>query len=296
METMVPAGSGAARWNVECHLGIDVAADATIVLHVSPAAAAGLRVREALHVSIGGRAVPVRQLAGHHGGTVQVVRSPPGALTIELSATVDATAAAVPGIAAVPPAADPPRAEGLDLDQLTYLRQSRYCPSDALGGFAAFELGHLAPGPELLDAVGVWVGSRLTYEEGSSGPLDTAVDSLFAGRGVCRDFAHLAITILRALDVPARLVAVYAPGLSPMDFHAVVEAHVAGRWWVIDPTRLAPRSSLLRIATGRDAADTAFLTVIDGEATLHATEVVAFTDGTLPDDDHLGMVGLPPVV
>ena len=112
---------------------------------------------------------------------------------------------------------------------------------------------------------------------------------------MCRDFAHLAITVLRALDVPARLVAAYAPGLSPMDFHAVVEAFVEGRWWVLDATRLAPRPSLLRIATGRDAADTAFLTVIDGEATLEVAEVEAFTDGDLPADDHLELVGLPEV-
>ena len=181
----------------------------------------------------------------------------------------------------------------LDIEKLTYLRQSRYCPSDRLSAFAAHELGDLGPGPELLTAVGEWVGERLSYEEGSSGPLDSAVDSLFAGRGVCRDFAHLAITMLRALGVPARLVAVYAPGLTPMDFHAVVEAHVDGGWWVLDPTRLAPRSSLLRVSTGRDAADTAFLTVLDGQAALFYTEIVAFTDGDLPTDDHTGLVRLP---
>jgi transglutaminase-like putative cysteine protease len=190
------------------------------------------------------------------------------------------------------PPVEPPATDALDIEQLTYLRQSRYCPSDRLSGFAIYELGHLGPSPELLTAVGDWVGSRLTYQAGSSGPLDSAVDSLFAGRGVCRDYAHLAITLLRALKVPARLVAVYAPGLWPMDFHAVVEAHVEGRWWVLDPTRLAPRTSLLRVSTGRDAADTAFLTVVSGAAELRATEVVAFTDGELPFDDHGGLVSL----
>ena len=84
------------------------------------------------------------------------------------------------------------------------------------------------------------------------------------GQGVCRDYAHLTITLLRALEIPARLVAVYAPGLSPMDFHAVVEADVDGTWCVVDATRLAPTSSLVRICSGRDAADTAFLSLFGG--------------------------------
>jgi transglutaminase-like putative cysteine protease len=270
-----------ALWFVECHLALDVFDDATIVLQVFPSSAAGVVRSETFEVAVDGRPLPVRRLEGDHRGVVHVLRSPPGALTVDVYATVDRA-----------PPAEAQATDALDLDQLTYLRQSRYCPSDRLSGFAAYELGHLGPGPELLSAVGDWVGSRLTYEGGSSGPLDSAVDSLFAGRGVCRDFAHLAITVLRALEVPARLVAVYAPGLSPMDFHAVVEAHVEGRWWVLDPTRLAPRTSLLRVSTGRDAADTAFLTVLDGAAELRVTEVVAYTDGKLPFDDHAGLVSL----
>lgn len=273
------------RWTVGCHLGIEVVAETTVVLQIAPVATDGRQIDEVLDVQVDGRPLPVRRIDGDHGGVAHVVTSPPGNLTVDLRSTVvEATPA--PGV-------EPDRE--LSHEQLTYLRQSRYCPSDTFNGFAAYELGHLAPGAELLDAVGAWVASRLTYESGSSGPLDSAVESLFAGRGVCRDFAHLAITVLRALDVPARLVAVYAPGLSPMDFHAVVEAHVDGRWCVLDPTRLAPRPSLLRIATGRDAADTAFLTVLGGEATLVATEVVASTDGVLPDDDHTGLRSMPPV-
>ena len=113
-----------------------------------------------------------------------------------------------------------------------------------------------------------WVFERLAYAPGSSGPLDTAIHTLVAGAGVCRDFAHLTITLCRALGVPARLAAVYAPGLSPMDFHAVVEVLTPAGWRVLDPTRLAPRGALVRIATGRDAADTAFATTLRGTAEL----------------------------
>jgi transglutaminase-like putative cysteine protease len=115
--------------------------------------------------------------------------------------------------------------------------------------------------------------------------VDTAVDTLLAGQGVCRDYAHLTVTLLRALEVPTRLVAVYAPGLSPMDFHAVVEADVDGTWCVVDSTRLAPTSSLVRICSGRDAADTAFLSLFGGLAQFGTMNVTATTAGPLPAPD-----------
>jgi transglutaminase-like putative cysteine protease len=162
------------------------------------------------------------------------------------------------------------------------LRPSRYCPSDQLEGFASTEFGRTTPPAELVAAVAEWVHRRLIYTSGASRPVDTAVDTLLAGRGVCRDYAHLTVTLLRALEVPARLVAVYAPGLDPMDFHAVVEADVDGTWCVVDPTRLAPTPALARIGSGRDAADTAFLTLLGGVATLESMTVTATADGDLP--------------
>ncbi|MGK2853526.1 MAG: transglutaminase, partial [Microbacteriaceae bacterium] len=86
------------------------------------------------------------------------------------------------------------------------------------------------------------------------------------------------------VKVPARLVSVYAPGLYPMDFHAVAEAFVEGQWRVVDATLLAPRDSLVRIATGRDASDTAFLDNHNGGINLSLLNVSAITDGMLPSD------------
>ena len=117
---------------------------------------------------------------------------------------------------------------------------------------------------DLLPAISSWVGTQLSYVPGSSRPTDGAVETLLQRRGVCRDYAHLVIALLRSLDVPARLTSVYAPGLDPMDFHAVAEAAIGGKWYVVDATLLAPRKSLVRICTGRDAADTAFLSSYRG--------------------------------
>ena len=128
------------------------------------------------------------------------------------------------------------------------------------------------------------MGTELSYVPGSSLPTDGAVNTLLARQGVCRDYAHLVIALLRALDVPARLAAVYAPGLDPMDFHAVAEAWVEGAWHVVDATTLAPRSTLVRIATGRDAADTAFLSNYGANVRLDNLWVTAVAD-ELPGDD-----------
>jgi transglutaminase-like putative cysteine protease len=144
----------------------------------------------------------------------------------------------------------------------------------------------------LAGQVASWVFERIEYVGGSSGPLDTAVDTLLSGQGVCRDFAHLTIALCRALGIPARLAAVYAPGLSPMDFHAVVEVLTPLGWQVVDATRLAPRDSLVRIATGRDAADTAFATTVRGDVELLDAQVFASTEEDLALDDHVRPVTL----
>ena len=165
-----------------------------------------------------------------------------------------------------------------------YIRPSRYCESDRLGPMARSEFAGLG-GVDLLTAVSSWVGSRIAYVPGSSRPIDGAVSTLLGRSGVCRDFAHLTVALLRANGIPARVVSVYAPGLQPMDFHAVAEACVDDAWFVVDPTCLAPRASLLRIATGADAADTAFLTVVSGAVELTKLEVGAVAEPALPFDD-----------
>ena len=179
-----------------------------------------------------------------------------------------------------------------DYERQVYLRPSRYCPSDHLIGFAVAEFG---AGPDMgarTAAIAEWIRQRIGYVPGSGTVHDSAEDTLLTGVGTCRDFAHLGIALCRATGVPARFAAVYAPGLSPMDFHAVFEAFEDGRWFVYDPTGLAPRESLVRVVTGRDAADAAFAAVTTGIADLQAIEVTAVAEPFLPVDDHLQLVEL----
>ncbi|QXC63598.1 transglutaminase family protein [Aquihabitans sp. G128] len=255
--------------------------DTAVALQVAVAPGSGDLRSEALTLTLDGEPIePVAELQGAGGARIHVVESGAGTLRLTYEATVGP-----------PPPAPAPGPEGgtltIDAEALTALHQSAYCRSDLLAGFAAAELGAHRGEPDLPQRVADWVFERLAYAPGSSGPLDSSVETLLTNTGVCRDFAHLTITLLRALGVPARLAAVYAPGLTPMDFHAVVEARTTTGWEVVDATRLAPRSSLVRITTGRDAADTAFATTLRGNAELVAQSVFAIVDGDLPADDHV---------
>lgn len=238
-------------------------------------AVAGRPAVERLDLRLDGVQLEPREVTDAAGTRIHVVDVGPGAVTLEYSATVEGRADA---------------ASVTEVELLEYLRPSRYCEADRLAPTARAEFSGLA-GADLLAAVSSWVGTRLIYVPGSSQPTDGAVQTLLAGQGVCRDYAHLVIGLLRSLDVPARLAAVYAPGLDPMDFHAVAEAYVDGAWQVVDATTLAPRSTLVRIATGRDAADTAFLSSYGGNVALDAIQVMAVAD-VLPDDDVTRLVEL----
>lgn len=233
------------------------------------AAAQGLPIgSESLVITVDDNEVQPTEIIDAHGTRLHSVHTQGSNATLRYTVVVD-------GIAAEPPVAD--------IDEIVYLRPSRYCESDTLGPTAASEFLGLE-GIPLLQAVTSWVHEKLTYVAGSSRPTDGAVRTLLARQGVCRDFAHLSVALLRSLNVPARVAAVYAPGLSPMEFHAVAEALVDGRWWVVDATELAPRQSLLRVATGRDAADTAFLTCFGAGATMTRLEVSAVVDVFHTDD------------
>ncbi len=250
---------------VGCSLGFDVLEPAEIVLCVAAAQPSS----ETLTVTAGGVRVEVIELPGRQ----HYLRAPAGPLLVSYSAQVASGLAghAVTGI-----------------ERVEALRPSRYCPSDRLAGFALQEFGP-APDPA---SIAAWVNRHLVYVAGSSTGITDAADTLLGGAGVCRDYAHLTATLCRALNIPARVAAVYAPGLSPMDFHLVTETAVDGVWRVWDSTRLAPRPTLIRIATGRDAADTAFATTLSGSLLVTDMQILAVAPGDLPADDHESLVTL----
>ncbi|POH66770.1 MULTISPECIES: transglutaminase-like domain-containing protein [Cryobacterium] len=252
--------------SASAHLELHAFGPAELVLSVVVAADAN--ATERLRIVQDGATLAYRESLDVHGTRLQLVSVQAGRIDIDY--TVEVSGESEP-------------AEVSDIDLVRYLRPSRYCESDHLWPTAQAEFRGLT-GTALLDAITSWVGTHLNYVPGASLPTDGAVRTLLARQGVCRDYAHLVIAFLRAHDVPARLVSVYAPGLSPMDFHAVAEAFLDGAWQVVDATGLAPRQSLMRIATGRDAADTAFLSSAGAAVALNALTVTAVVD-ELPRDD-----------
>ena len=233
-------------------------------------------VDERLSFTVDGKPVEAVELIAPSGSRLHQIRScPVGTLVVDYEATVNGEA---------------PVAALLGIDEILYTRPSRYADSDRLAMVAGTHFGGLT-GQDLLVEVAGWVRSNVTYQLGTSRVVDGALETYLSRVGVCRDYAHLVITFLRGLNVPARLVSVYAPGLKPMDFHAVVEAYVDGSWHLIDATGLAPRQSMVRICTGRDAADTAFMTTLAGRAQLQTMNVRAWMDGDLPVDD--GVTNVP---
>lgn len=148
---------------------------------------------------------------------------------------------------------------------LRFLLPSRYCQVDKLQAFAWREFGGVERGYAQVKAVVEGVRARTRFQVGASTVDTAAVDTLREGAGVCRDFAHLTIALLRALNYPARFVTAVDyganPELGPPDFHAYVETFLGGRWYLFDPTGISPTTGLIRIATGRDAADVSFATL-----------------------------------
>jgi transglutaminase-like putative cysteine protease len=150
----------------------------------------------------------------------------------------------------------------LPMEYLGYIAPSRYCPSDVFSEFAHQTFGAMPRGHSRVVAVCNWIYENLEYSIGSTGSNSTAVDVFQSKQGVCRDFAHLAISLCRALGIPTRYASVYAVAIYPQDFHAVFEAYLkgpnGGAWFSFDPTRMSSVDEIVRIAAGRDAADVAF--------------------------------------
>lgn len=160
----------------------------------------------------------------------------------------------------------------LDQAAMPYLFPSRYCQSDRLGKLAWDLFGEGGTPHEKVVKITEWIHENVDYVRGSTNSVTSAYDTVTQRAGVCRDFAHLGIALCRALNIPARYFTGYAYGLKPPDFHACFECLIGDAWMVFDATRLAKLNGLVRIATGRDAADTAVASVF-GAVTNVRTQV-----------------------
>ena len=150
-------------------------------------------------------------------------------------------------------------------EALIYLLPSRYCETDLLGNLAWQNFGAMTPGWGRVQAVVDWVHDTLRFDYHAADPRRTAVTAVQDRAGVCRDFAHLAITLCRCLNIPARYVNGYLgdigipPEPDPMDFAAWMQVWLSGRWWTFDPRNNTRRIGRIEVGIGRDATDVALI-------------------------------------
>ncbi len=217
------------------------------------------------------------------GNRVMRLRAAAGPFQVRYGATVDLQHhVAQPGqIEEVAVAQLPARVLG-------YIYPSRYCQSDRLYKLALREFGQLKPGYGRVMAIRDWVEQHTTFVMNTSNSNTSAIDTLVATEGVCRDFAHLMIALCRASNIPARFTTGIDygadPGLGPSDFHAYVEVYLGGRWYIFDPSGTAIPMGFVRFGSGRDAADVAFATIfgpVHSRAPIIAIEVMAGADGQI---------------
>jgi transglutaminase-like putative cysteine protease len=190
-----------------------------------------------------------------------------------------------------------PDAHQVPIDELPddvyhYLLPSRFCHSDVLSNTAWQLFGQTEPGWARVQAVCDWVHDNIRFQYGSSTPLTNAVDIYIQRVGVCRDFTQLAVTFLRALNIPTRYVFGYIPDINvplpdaPMDFCAWLEVYLAGRWYTFDPRNNIPRVGRVLIGRGRDALDVAMMTTYGApilrQMTVWADEAAADTTPETP--------------
>ena len=188
---------------------------------------------------------------------------------------------------AVAPDAPPTPIEDMPDSALQFLLQSRYCPSDTMADKAVQIVGDTPPGYAQVGAIRAWIHQNITYRYGVSNASTDAPGTLAAGAGVCRDYAHVGISLCRALRIPARMVVGYLYRLDPMDLHAWFEAFVGGRWYTFDATQPEPRGGRIVVAYGRDAADVAFISNYGALETEQMQVRVEQVDGTTGAGGHV---------
>jgi transglutaminase-like putative cysteine protease len=188
--------------------------------------------------------------------------APEGLLTLRYDAEAD-----------ISPDPDPVVADARQLpvdqlpdDTLMFTLPSRYVLSDLLGNVAWDLFGKTEPGWARVQAICDWAHQWIEFRTASTTPVTTSLDVYLQRYGVCRDYAHMGVTMCRALNIPARYVFGYLPDIGveppdvPMDFHSWFEANLDGTWYTFDARHNTPRIGRIPIGRGRDALDVAIVT------------------------------------
>jgi transglutaminase-like putative cysteine protease len=258
---------------VGCRFGLSTTQPAQAILQVAPLPHPGISIgRESWETTVAHHGY-----TDHYGNRCERFALLPGESHVAYEAQVvieDAADRVEPGVFETPVAALPDEVLG-------FVMPSRFCLPDELGHEAWQRFGGLAPGWGRVQAIVDYVHTHLEFAPGSSNPWTTAADAYRARQGVCRDFAHLAITFCRALNIPARYVFGYIPDIgaepSPevMDFAAWFEAYLDGRWHTFDARNNRPLVGRVIVGRGRDAVDVALITSF-GPLSLPGFEVHAY--------------------
>jgi transglutaminase-like putative cysteine protease len=265
-------GEQALALTVGCHFELASVQPAAAIMQIAPCPQPGVTIRgERWDTS-----APHHGYTDHYGNRCERFALASGDSRISYEAQVLLSR---PEDLVEPGAAELP-VGSLPDEVLSFVMPSRFCLPDELGHEAWQRFGDLTPGWGRVQAVVDYVHGYLEFVPGASNPWTTAADAYRAGQGVCRDFAHLAITFCRALNIPARYVFGYIPNIGvppppePMDFAAWFEVYLDGGWRTFDARNNIPRIGRVVVGRGRDAIDVALITSF-GPLTLTAFEVQA---------------------
>lgn len=247
------------RVGYEISFDLPAPAPMMLLLNTHPSVAPLLRHPDTIHTD---PPVPVHEFTDSFGNRCGRIYAPAGKLTLQGDMIVEDDGLPNPSA----PEAIQHRVEDLPDECLQFLLPSRYCEVDKLSDVAWKLFGEVAPGWGKVQAICDWVNQHVTFGYQHAHYTKTAYDVYETGKGVCRDFQHLAITFCRCMNIPARYATGWlgdhgiAPDPGPMDFSAWFEVYLGGQWWTFDARYNVARIGHILMATGRDAADCALTT------------------------------------
>ncbi len=240
-------------------LELQAPASMILMLNVHPSRHADFIKRERLQVEPG---VPIREFTDTFGNQCARIAAPAGKVRMFNDALIADSGEPDP----VAPDAKQHPVDDLPAETLRYLYASRYCEVDRLGDIAWNLFGATPLGWGRVQAICAWVHNHIRFDYMLASKTRSAFDGYTERVGVCRDFTHLAITLCRCMNIPARYATGYLGDIgvpaapSPMDFSAWMEVWLGDRWHVFDPRHDARRIGRILMAAGRDAADVALTT------------------------------------